>query len=93
MITDFCMSLSRKKEDKVNNTGRFHLMKNRYGMDGITFGIEADTSIGHFTIKNEYDEDDESTTLTPTTRSNKFDTDVDTFDKAQLRKKFFELNP
>ena len=93
MITDFCMSLSRKKEDKVNNTGRFHLMKNRYGMDGITFGIEADTSTGHFTIKNEYDEDDESTTLTPTTRSNKFDTDVDTFDKAQLRKKFFELNP
>ena len=94
MITDFCMSLSRKKEDKVNNTGRFHLMKNRYGMDGITFGIEADTSIGHFTIKNEYDdEDNESTTLTPTTRSNKFDTDVDTFDKAQLRKKFFELNP
>ena len=93
MITDFCMSLSRKKEDKINNTGRFHLMKNRYGMDGITFGIEADTSIGHFTIKNEYDEDDESTTLTPTTRSNKFDTDVDTFDKAQLRKKFFELNP
>ena len=93
MITDFCMSLSRKKEDKVNNTGRFHLMKNRYGMDGITFGIEADTSTGHFTIKNEYDEDDESTTLAPTTRSNKFDTDVDTFDKAQLRKKFFELNP
>ena len=31
--------------------------------------------------------------LAPTTRSNKFDTDVDTFDKAQLRKKFFELNP
>ena len=57
MITDFCMSLSRKKEDKVNNTGRFHLMKNRYGMDGITFGIEADTSIGHFTVKDEYDEE------------------------------------
>ena len=25
MITDFCMSLSSKKEDKVNNTGRFTL--------------------------------------------------------------------
>ena len=93
MITDFCMSLSRKKEDKVNNTGRFHLMKNRYGMDGLTFAVEADTSIGHFTIKDEYFEGDESETLAPTTRSNKFDTDVDTFDKAQLRKKFFELNP
>ena len=93
MITDFCMSLSRKKEDKVNNTGRFHLMKNRYGMDGITFGIEADTSTGHFVVKDEYFEGDESESLAPTTRSNKFDTNVDTFDKQLLRKKFFELNP
>jgi replicative DNA helicase len=91
MITDFCMSLSRKKEDKVNNTGRFHLMKNRYGMDGITFGVEADTSTGHFVVKSEYFEGDESETMVPSTRSNKFDTDVDTFDKQLLRKKFFEL--
>ena len=91
MITDFCMSLSRKKEDKVNNTGRFHLMKNRYGMDGITFGIEADTSTGHFVVKSEYFEGDEEETMVPSTRSNKFDTDVDTFDKQLLRKKFFEL--
>jgi replicative DNA helicase len=91
MITDFCMSLSRKKEDKVNNTGRFHLMKNRYGMDGITFGVEADTSTGHFTIKSEYFEGDEEETMVSNTRSNKFDTDVDPFDKQLLRKKFFEL--
>jgi len=93
MITDFCMSLSRKKEDKVNNTGRFHIMKNRYGMDGLTFGIDADTSTGHFTIKNEYFEGDETEPLAPTTRSNQFDTNVDIFDKNLLRKKFFELNP
>ena len=42
MITDFCMSLSRKKQDKVNGTGRFHIMKNRYGMDGLTYGVKAD---------------------------------------------------
>ena len=41
MITDFCMSLSRKKEDKVKGTGRFHIMKNRYGTDGLTFGIDS----------------------------------------------------
>ena len=92
MITDFCMSLSRKKEDKVNNTGRFHLMKNRYGMDGITFGIQADTSTGHFVVKDEYVEGEESENLSPSSKSNKFDTDVDTFDKQLLRKKFFELN-
>jgi len=91
MITDFCMSLSRKKEDKVNNTGRFHLMKNRYGMDGLSFGIEADTSTGHFTIKNEYFEGDEETQVSAQPRSNKFD-NVDAFDKSLLRKKFFELN-
>jgi len=93
MITDFCMSLSRKKEDKVNNTGRFHLMKNRYGMDGITFGLEADTSTGHFVVKDEYIEGEEDENFTPSSKSNKFDTDVDTFDKQLLRKKFFELNP
>jgi hypothetical protein len=62
-------------------------------MDGMTFGIEADTSTGHFTVKNEYFEGEESESLNPTTRSNKFDTDVDNFDKQLLRKKFFELNP
>ena len=85
------MSLSRKKEDKVNNTGRFHLMKNRYGMDGITFGIQADTSTGHFVIKDEYVEGNEDENLPTQSRSNKFDTDVDKFDKQLLRKKFFEL--
>jgi len=90
MISDFAMSLSRKKEDKVKNTGRFHLMKNRYGMDGLTFSVNADTSTGHFEV---YDYNDEESTeqLTPSTKSNKFDTDVDAFDKQLLRKKFFEL--
>ena len=41
MISDFAMSLSRKKEDKVKNTGRFHIMKNRYGIDGLTFAVKA----------------------------------------------------
>ena len=50
MITDFSMSLSRKKEDKVKGTGRFHIMKNRYGMDGLTFSVKADTATGHFEV-------------------------------------------
>ena len=67
-------------------------MKNRYGMDGITFGIQADTSTGHFIVKDEYVEGEEDENFTPSSKSNKFDTDVDTFDKQLLRKKFFELN-
>ena len=57
MITDFCLSLSRKAKDKVNGTGRFHIMKNRYGMDGLTFGVKADTSTGHFEV-HDYNAED-----------------------------------
>ena len=90
MISDFAMSLSRKKEDKVNNTGRFHIMKNRYGMDGLTFSVSADVSTGHFEVYD-YKDDQENEPLQPSSRSNKFDTDVDTFDKQLLHKKFIEL--
>ena len=87
MITDFSMSLSRKKEDKVKGTGRFHIMKNRYGMDGLTFQVTADTSTGHFDVHNYSVDQDEEEHFTPTIQTNKFDTDVDTFDKARLKSK------
>ena len=59
MITDIALSLSRRKEDKVNGTGRFHFMKNRYGMDGMTFSVQADTSTGHFIVSDYTDLDDD----------------------------------
>ena len=59
MITDIALSLSRRKEDKVNGTGRFHFMKNRYGMDGMTFSVQADTSTGHFVVSDYTDLDDD----------------------------------
>jgi replicative DNA helicase len=89
MITDFCMSLSRKAKDKVNGTGRFHIMKNRYGMDGLTFGVKADTSTGHFEV-HDYNEDDYESDE-PLNTSKSYD-NVDTFDKKMLANKFFELN-
>ena len=89
MISDFAMSLSRKKEDKVNGTGRFHIMKNRYGMDGLTFSVSAETSAGHFEVFDYRDSEEE--TLAPKTASNKFDTDVDNYDKQMLWKKLKEF--
>lgn len=50
MISDFVMSLSRKKTDKLNNTGRFHVIKNRFGDDGMTFPAFMDTSKGMIEI-------------------------------------------
>jgi hypothetical protein len=40
------MSLSRKAKDKLNNTARVHIMKNRFGQDGITFPAKMDTTHG-----------------------------------------------
>ena len=52
MISDFAISLSRKTEDKENGTGRFHIMKNRYGADGLTFDALMDTSTGKIDFTN-----------------------------------------
>ena len=89
MITDVCISLSRKKADKVNGTGRFHIMKNRYGIDGLTFGVKADTATGHFEVIDYDPEDYEKEEVQP---SNGFNSGLDTFDKQSLKNKFFELN-
>ena len=52
MITDFAMSLSRNHEDKENGTGRWHIMKNRYGADGMTFNSTMDAAIGKIEVTN-----------------------------------------
>ena len=46
MVMDCGISLARKKEDKVLGTGRIHVMKNRYGADGMTFNITLNTNNG-----------------------------------------------
>ena len=87
MITDFALSLSRKREDKVNGTGRFHLIKNRYGMDGMTYGVKADTNVGRFEVFD-YDEDQ---FLTPQTQPSS-NGDMNSFDRKILANEFFKLN-
>ena len=81
MIADICLSLSRQKEDKVLGTGRVHVMKNRYGMDGMTYHVKMDTNNGHITFEGKADLDslDEvnENGVTPTHR--------------ELAKKFFSI--
>ena len=50
MNADFIMSFSRKSKDKLNNTARAHVMKNRFGPDGITFPCKMDTWTGTIDI-------------------------------------------
>ena len=50
MTADFVMSLSRKVGDKIANTGRFHIIKNRFGPDGLTFPANINTNTGNIMI-------------------------------------------
>ena len=88
MITDIAISLSRKKEDKVNGTGRFHIMKNRYGMDGMTFSVVADTSTGHFEVTDHHFDSSDS----PQPIQQIDGTNMNTLDRDLLANQFFQLN-
>ena len=50
MIADFVMSISRKAEDKLSHTARCHIIKNRFGIDGITYPMSMNTNLGKIEI-------------------------------------------
>ena len=88
MIGDIIISLARGRKDKVNGTGRWHFMKNRYGADGLTFGSKIDTSNGKIDIyETPLDDDEEGDTKPVNAYSN-----INTDDRDYLQQKFFELN-
>ena len=53
MIADFVISLSRKIDDKLSGTGRFHVIKNRFGPDGMTFPSKLNLNNGQIQIFEE----------------------------------------
>ena len=86
MVADVAISLSRQKEDKVNGTGRFHIMKNRYGMDGMSYSAKVNTDNGHMEILGDLDMDSIPSPPEPTSVPG-----IDSIDRKMLAKKFFEL--
>ena len=54
MIADFVISLSRKVEDKIANTARLHIIKNRFGLDGVTYPatMNPTTGLSHLSDSN-----------------------------------------
>ena len=50
MTADFVVSLSRKIEDKAAGTGRWHVIKNRFGPDGLTLPSKMNASNGQIDI-------------------------------------------
>lgn len=53
MVADFIISLSRKVTDKIAGTGRFFIIKNRFGPDGITLPSRINMGNGRMDIFEE----------------------------------------
>jgi replicative DNA helicase len=93
MIADFAISLSRKRADKVNGTGRIHIMKNRYGSDGMTYSAKINTNNGHIDISaNELGEEElglneNGNAVVKTNTPSSFSSE----ERNYLQQKFFEL--
>jgi replicative DNA helicase len=50
MTGDFVISLSRREEDKQAGTARIHIIKNRFGADGMTFPAFFDAGNGNIKV-------------------------------------------
>lgn len=50
MTGDFVFSLSRKSDDKTSDTARIHIIKNRFGADGMTFPTYFNSSNGDIKV-------------------------------------------
>ena len=91
MIGDIIISLARKRKDKIEGTGRFHIMKNRYGADGMTFKAKINTSNGFIEVDSDpLDDDDIETSITNKKPVNDF-SNVDVEERQLLQQKFFKL--
>jgi replicative DNA helicase len=84
MIGDIVISLARGRKDRLNGTGRFHIMGNRYGVDGVTFAAKIDTSNGHIEIEEEF-MDVESGPENQPFEKNKFDSSEKNFLSSKMK--------
>jgi len=90
MIGDIIISLARGRKDKVNGTGNWHFIKNRYGADGLTFGSKINTANGFINIYDQPLDDEEFETKNKNKKTNDF-SDVGVEDRYVLRSKFHKF--
>jgi len=91
MIADFAMSLSRKREDKIRGTGRIHIMKNRFGADGMTYGSLVNTHNGKIEINTSEMSEDQLNFDTGSNNTGFKASPFSSVEKDYLKTKFFEL--
>jgi replicative DNA helicase len=85
MIGDLIISTSRLRKDKINNTSRWHIIKNRYGVDGLTYCCNFNGKTGKTIITGEYIEDEDEEPKAKQKTQSDFNND----DKDYIRKQFF----
>jgi replicative DNA helicase len=90
MIGDIILSLARKRKDKIEGTGNWHIMKNRYGADGMTFRSRINTSNGYIDIDSNPVDDEDIETSSSNKAVNDFSS-VGAEERQLLNKKFFKL--
>jgi len=90
MIGDIILSLARKRKDKIEGTGNWHIMKNRYGADGMTFRSRINTSNGYIDIDQNPVDDDDIETGSQNKAVNDF-SNVGAEERQLLQQKFFKL--
>ena len=90
MIGDIILSLARKRKDKIEGTGNWHIMKNRYGADGMTFRSRINTSNGYIDIDQNPVDDDDIETGSQNKAVNNF-SNVGAEERQLLQQKFFKL--
>lgn len=84
MTGDVVLSLSRKIEDKAAGSARIHVMKNRFGADGITFPAKFNSSNGDIKIF-------EASSVEGMEMQKKMDDDSEDFGKTMLRNQWNKL--
>lgn len=81
---DFVMSLSRLTKDKLSNTARMFVIKNRFGFDGIVLPVHMDTYKGFIQVHEAISDEGEKL-------NKSMQTDKD-YDKQLLRKKMRQFS-
>lgn len=54
-IADFVVTVSRKREDKLAGTARWHILKSRLGLDGMTYNVSMDLTHNKIEMLGDYD--------------------------------------
>lgn len=85
MVADFVISLARKTADKLAGTGRWHIIKSRFGPDGMTFPSKLHMATCKIQIFNDNTPDGQ--------QAHKDAQHGESLLKANLKNKFRELMP